>query len=150
MALYTSWAILHLKEEPNSPLSKFPWVVGLLIGGSLLLDLLAGQWPAFFADLTGVLFGYGFSVIGEKAVSSLRWLRPLEEGIHRAIEKSHRPKKPPTDPKVIDFRTGKPILDDDQFMDAMLARISLYGEEILSPNEKNRMRQISEKKALKR
>jgi len=51
--------------------------------------------------------------------------------------------------KVVDFKTGQPILDDDQFMDAMLARISLYGESVLTPDEKNRMRKISERKSIK-
>jgi membrane associated rhomboid family serine protease len=147
LALYTSWAILHAKKSPHSSLVRFPWLVAILIGGSLLLDLWTGQWPTFFADFAGVLFGYFFCITAERAESSIDWLRPLERGIHRALESSHAPQKHPLDSKVIDFRTGQPILDDDQFMDAMLARISLYGEEILTPNEKNRMRQISQRKS---
>lgn len=147
IALYTSWAILHAKGSPNSSLIRFPWLVAILIGGSLLLDLWARQWPTFFADLAGVLFGYFFCITAERAESSIQWLRPLEVRIHRALERRHASQKKPFDSKVIDFRTGQPILDDDQFMDAMLARISLYGEEVLTPNEKNRMRQISAKKS---
>jgi membrane associated rhomboid family serine protease len=150
LALFTSWAILHAKEQSPNPLSKFPWIVGILIGGTLILDLVAGRWPTFFADLSGAIFGYAFCITAEKAISSIRWLEPFERWVHRILERSHKPKTVSSDSKVIDFRTGQPILDDDQFMDAMLARITLYGEEILSPNERDRMRRISEKKARKK
>jgi membrane associated rhomboid family serine protease len=150
MAIYTAWAILHAKETSRLSPARFPWIVGLLIGGALLLDLMARHWANFFANFASVLFGYFFCIIAEKAVSTIRPLRPLEHGIHKAIERLHTRKKTPADPKVIDFKTGKPLLDDDQFMDAMLARISLYGEEVLSPQEKNRMRVISEKKSIKK
>ena len=150
IALYTAWAILHAKESTHSPFIRFPWLVAILIGGSLLLDLWARQWPTFFADLAGVLFAYFFCITSEKAESSIKWLRPLEQGIHRALERRHASQKPNTESKVFDFRTGEPLLDDDQFMDAMLGRISLHGEESLTPNEKIRMRRISEKKSQKK
>jgi len=150
MAIYTAWAILHAKETSSVSPSRFPWIVGILIGGSLLLDLMARHWANFCADFAGVLFGYLFCIMAEKAVSSIGPLRPLEQGIHRAIERLHTREKPSSGAKIIDFKTRKPVLDDEQFMDAMLARISLYGEEVLSPEEKNRMRTISEKKSLKK
>ncbi len=150
LALFTSWAILHAKEQSHNPLSKFPWIVAILIGGTLILDLVAGRWPTFCADLAGAIYGYAFCITAEKALSAIRWLEPFERWTHRVLERSHKSKILSSDSKVIDFRTGQPILDDDQFMDAMLARISLYGEEILSPNEKDRMRRISEKKAQKK
>lgn len=149
LGLYTAWAILHSSQDSPSPLTHFPWIVALLIGGSLLLDLMAGQWIVFFADLAGVLFGYGFCIIGEKA-ESFRFLRSFEHAIHAGLEKRHKTQKLSPGPKVVDFRTGQPVLDDDQFMDAMLARISQYGDGILTPAEKNRMRQISERKANKK
>ncbi len=48
--------------------------------------------------------------------------------------------------KIYDIKSGEPLLDDDQFMDAMLDQISRYGEESLTPAEKKRMKEISEKK----
>ena len=107
------------------------------------------HWASFFADLAGILFGYLFCVIAEKATTSWRLLSPLEKNLHLAIERLHTPKQASTGPKIFDFHTGVPVLDDDQFMDAMLARISLYGEEILTPEEKNRMRKISERKTVR-
>ena len=48
--------------------------------------------------------------------------------------------------KIVDIKTGKTVLDDEAFIDEMLAKISRYGEKSLSWQERDRMRQISEKK----
>jgi len=146
LALYTSWAILHSTQLPQSPQIRPILVFWLFIGGTLCLDLIGRHWPSLIADVTGALFGYFFCIVSERATSAVRCLRPLEECIHRLIERFHIAKKP-TNVKVIDFQTGQPILDDDPFMDAMLARISLYGEHTLTPTEKARMQKISEKKS---
>lgn len=148
MAFYVSWAILS--GESNHPFLKPFWIAAILAGSTLLFDALGHHWAPFFADLAGVLFGYFFCVIAEKATTSWRLLSPLEKNLHFVIERLHKPQKISTGPKIIDFTTGAPVLDDDQFMDAMLARISRYGEEILTPDEKNRMRKISERKTLKK
>jgi len=49
-------------------------------------------------------------------------------------------------PNVIDMNTGKPLDDDDAFVDAMLAKISKQGENSLSWSERRRLNLISERK----
>ncbi len=48
--------------------------------------------------------------------------------------------------KIFDIKTGKAILDDDEFMDAMLAKVSQKGEKGLSWREKRRMHRIAKRK----
>ena len=73
LAIFTGWALLHAPEQSCNPLSRFPpWIVGILLGGSLILDLVAGRWPTFCADLAGVIYGYLFCITAEKAVSTIK------------------------------------------------------------------------------
>lgn len=48
--------------------------------------------------------------------------------------------------KIIDITTAQPPKDDDAFVDAMLAKISKYGEESLSWSERRRLQKVSERK----
>lgn len=48
--------------------------------------------------------------------------------------------------QIIDFQTQAPVQTDDEFMDAMLAKVSLRGEDSLSSQEKRRMIAISKRK----
>lgn len=147
LALFTSWFIFHSEEENH--FLKPIWVFLLLVVGNLFLDALARQWVSLIADMSGTLFGYLFCLISEKMRSPFPFLRPFEKSVLRAVERVHAAKKPAS-PKIFDFKTGEPVLDDEQFMDAMLARISLYGEETLTADEKKRMQKISERKAAKK
>jgi hypothetical protein len=80
------------------------------------------------ADSGGALFGYLFYRLPQ--------LFTWKEKFHSTT-------------KIYDFRSGLPKLNDEQFMDAMLARISRYGKDSLSPEETERMKKISEKKSIK-
>lgn len=107
---------------------KAAWAIGGLLALDLLIHLSQGAWIGFLADGGGALFGYLFYKV------------PLL--FHRKEKIYHHT-------KIYDIQSGLPKLDDDQFMDAMLARISLYGEDSLSPEEKLRMKKISERKSIK-
>jgi hypothetical protein len=80
--------------------------------------------------------------------SPFTFLFQFENALLRAIERLHhlREKSIPQS-KIYDIKSGEPIGSDEQFMDAMLARISLYGEETLTAEEKQRMVEISKKKS---
>lgn len=99
-----------------------------LVLGFITLDLLIhlsqNNWVPLTANAGGALFG---------------WLYSKLPALTFGRAKSPKPAK------IYDFHSGKPILDDEKFMDAMLARISLHGEESLSPDERRRMEQISRK-----
>lgn len=94
------------------------------IGLDLLIHFSQNNWVPLTANLGGACFGW---IYGKLPALSFRRAKAAKQA------------------KIYDFRSGKPVLDDDKFMDAMLARISLHGEDSLSPEEKRRMEQISRK-----
>jgi len=150
-ALLAAWILLN----PEAHLLLFFTVpfkarnlLLILIGFNLLIDLSSANWIPLFAYIGSLLFGYLFTVLACRTQSPFHFLSPLEKGLLRILEKiEHLGKKPYRHTKIYDIRSGEPVLNDEQFMDAMLARISLHGEESLSGDERKRMQRISEKKS---
>jgi len=156
-AVLIAWVLLN----PDAQLLLFfsipfkaRWLVLGLLAASLLLDLSSGDWVNFFSYLGSALFGYIFSLIAWREASRFPFLRNFERMVFRTLDRTKEKwvRKDRGEPKsyrrskIYDIRSGEPLLDDDQFMDAMLARISLYGENGLTPEEKKRMQVISAKK----
>ncbi|MBI3508671.1 MAG: rhomboid family intramembrane serine protease [Chlamydiia bacterium] len=154
-ALYATligWTLLN----PNAKLLLFfslpfraAWLLLGLIGANLLIDLTNGNWILFCSYASACLFAYLYSLIAWRAESWLPFLQPFERMVFRLIERGKHlfsKEKRFRKSKIYDFKSGRPILDDEEFLDAMLTRISLYGEEALSPAEKERMQKISAKK----
>ncbi len=150
-AILTAWVILNPEAQLLLFFSipvKARHLLLALIGFNLLIDLSRSDWIPLFAYLGAVVFGYLFIIASCRIRSSFSFLAGFENGILRTIEKlTHFRKKPIKHAKIYDIKSGEPVLSDEQFMDAMLSRISLYGEETLTPEEKKRMQKISEKKA---
>ncbi len=94
------------------------------IGLDLLIHLSQNNWVLLSANAGGVFFGclYG-----------------------NAPTLFRRRSKTPKGATIYDIHSGMPVSEDEKFMDAMLARISLHGEDSLSAEEKLRMEQISRK-----
>jgi membrane associated rhomboid family serine protease len=150
-ALITAWTILHAEctTQWSSFLFRPLWIFLLLIGINLTILVISNNWTQLIANVAGILFGYAFCLISERTRSTIAFLYPFERSILRALDRCHGYKQLKI-PKIIDFQTGEPILNDEQFMDAMLARISLHGEGSLSPAEKKRMRRISHERTAKK
>jgi membrane associated rhomboid family serine protease len=122
---------------------KAHYLIVALLGFSLFLSLSNGDLAGGATLLVSAFFGYLFSLIVWRNFGPFPFLRPFEKALLRFLEKK---KKPYTHSKIYDIKSGTPILSDEQFMDAMLDRISLYGEGHLTPEEKKRMQAISKKK----
>lgn len=152
LALLVSWTILHATRAVHLSallvLRPF-WIFAFFAGFHFLFDLLEKRWIEMIAGTAGALFGYLFCLLSERTRSTLNFLFPFEKTILRALEKVHIHKEP-AHVKIYDIGTGEPVLDDEQFMDAMLARITLQGENSLSPAEKQRMQKISQDKTGKK
>lgn len=118
-----------------------------LIAITFLIDLSQSNWPALGAFFASLVYAYFFSLLCCKVHSPFRFLFPFEKLLFKIVGSFAKwPRKTPKiyrSSKIYDIRSGKPILDDEQFLDAMLTRISLYGENALSPEEKSRMNDIS-------
>ncbi len=150
-ALLIAWVLLN----PEARLLLFfavPFkarnLLLILIGLNLLIDLSSANWIPLFAYVGSLLFGYFFTVLSCKTRSPFPFLAPLERGLLRIVEKiEHLGRRNYRHTKIYDIKSGAPVLNDEQFMDAMLAKISLQGEESLSSDDRKRMQKISEKKA---
>lgn len=150
-ALLTAWTVLN----PQATLLLFfaiPFkarhLLLTLISINLLIDVSSANWIPLFAYLGAILFGYLFTIIVCKTRSAFPCLAMFENIVLRTMERlTTSAKTAVKHTKIYDFKSGEPILSDEQFMDAMLARISLYGEDSLSSDERKRLRQISEKKS---
>lgn len=145
-AILTAWMMLN----PGAQLQLFfaiPFKAHFLIVGliafTLFLDLSSGNWPFAIALIAGVFYAYLFALITWRQQGPFSILRPFERRVLRFLEKKGTLYQPS---KIYDIQSGAPVLDDEQFMDAMLARVSKYGEESLTPLEKRRMQEISKKK----
>lgn len=151
-AVLMAWLMLHPNAEMlfflMIPL-KAKWLVIGLLGLSLFVDLSVGAYLHAMANLVGAIFGYFYSVFIWGAKGPFRILLGFENFVDRMLtplrggsERSFVPKA-----KIYDFKTGKAILKDDEFLDAMLTKISLYGRSSLTWRERWRLRRISKKKA---
>ena len=150
LASLVSWVLFNADARLllffTLPLKALHLILGL-IGIALILDLTNSDWVHLFANIGAVLFGYLFTVIISRIYSPFLFLRSFERRILRLLEKINSVgKKERKNTKIYDIKSGSPVLDDEQFMDAMLAKISLYGENSLTPEEKKRMDRISKKK----
>lgn len=149
--LLMSWVILnpdaHLLLFFTIPFKARHLALGL-IGINLIIDLSRSDWVSCFAYIGAILFSYLFTLIACRMRSPFPFLSQFENSILRFIEwiTHFSSKLPICHTKIYDIKSGEPILNDDQFMDAMLSQISLYGENSLKPEEKARMKRISERK----
>lgn len=130
-ALLIAWVIAN----PGSKLLFFfaipfkaEWLIFGIIGFTLFLNLSAGMWVEATSIGASAIFGYLFALFSFKKV----W---------RAKKALQTPRH-----KIFDIKSGAPILNDEQFMDAMLEKISQKGEAALTDEERARMQEISNKK----
>ncbi len=118
-----------------------------LIGISIILELSSGRWEAGISLLISCIYSYFFSLIVWRKISPITFLNPFEKKVLKLLEK--KVDRLYHSSKIYDIKSGKPILDDEQFMDAMLDRIARHGEGSLTRSEKKRMKEISKRSAQK-
>lgn len=124
---------------------KAKWLILGLVIAALTLDLVNGYWAGAISLATSCIYSYFFTLVVWKQPSPFFFLRKFEKRLFQFFEKrkKHEYYK---HSKIYDIKSGEPVLDDEQFMDAMLDRISRHGEESLTPAEKKRMKEISKRK----
>jgi hypothetical protein len=122
---------------------KAKWIVLIIMGFNLFSLISEGSFIYLAACLTSFLLSYLFCLVFWKTYSYFDFLKKIERTIinffTKKDEKSNKS-------KIYDFTTGSPVIDDDQFMDEMLLKISLHGEDSLTKKERKRMDKISLKK----
>ncbi|MDN3508786.1 MAG: rhomboid family intramembrane serine protease [Candidatus Neptunochlamydia sp.] len=127
------------------------WLVFGLIGVKLFLDFSNGNFLSFFVTSGAMLYGYLYSVLVWDSLSPFRRLHSIEKKLIYLKRKWFYRFRKVVDievqlSKVYNFKTGKAIIQDDDFMDACLDKISKKGKNSLTICERFRMWRISRKK----
>lgn len=135
------------------PLARY-WLFVIVVGALLLVNIAAAHWLLVSWYLIAILSGYLYGTVWCHFSGPLPWCQRLDtllyhvgdnlKGLLERFKKSTSP--PVVGPKIFDFRTGEPLLDDDAFIDAMLAKIARDGEKSLSWSERKRMDEIAAKR----
>ncbi|MDJ0652052.1 MAG: rhomboid family intramembrane serine protease [Simkaniaceae bacterium] len=127
------------------------WLVFGLIGGNLFLDFSNGNFFSFSVVGGALLYGYLYSVIVWNSLSPFRRLHALEKRLiyckrkwfyrfQKVVNLNAQPSK------SYGFNRGKVTIQDEDFADACLDKISKKGKQSLTIRERFRMRRISCKK----
>lgn len=158
IALWVVWTMMHPESEVLLffilPL-KAKWLLAFVLGALLLVNLSQGNFVALLYYFTSAAAGHLYGVIAWGLEGPFSWSNGLDKAILHLKAKFSK-KSAATSvfsgvdtTKIIDINTGKPFLDDDLFVDTMLAKISQTGEDSLTWSERRRLRKISEKRTSK-
>lgn len=151
-ALWVVWTMMN----PSSELLFFFLVpikakqlLLYIFSAILLVNLSQGNLIGFVFYLMSGLFGYFYGVLAWGLQGPYRWMESIDDFLCKIKVKLHRKNvsyKIDETSKIIDIHTGKAFLNDDDFVEAMLTKISQKGEHSLTWTEKHRLNKISEKK----
>jgi|GEM_PF-807697 len=157
LAMLMVWAMAH----PESDVQMFylfsvkaKWLAIAIVAFITLSHLSHLNFVYVAFTLFSCIYGYLYGALVWQLESPFTFMRPLDRFLVRQgsrIRSALTSKKGANftenkKKKIIDFQTGKTLLDDDHFMDSALEKISKYGEKSLTWNERHRMKTISERK----
>lgn len=152
LALFTVWSLLNPEMELLLffvfPI-RIKWLFALIVGAILLINLSQLNPIHFFFYMTGIATGYCFAAFKWELGSPFSWTEGLDRylvNLGRKIREKRSAPKEKSESKIIELFTGKPPLDDEAFIDAMLNKISEQGPDSLTRAEKKRMDSIAEKR----
>ncbi|MBS4166345.1 Uncharacterized protein NEOC65_001431 [Neochlamydia sp. AcF65] len=157
LAIFVAWAMLH-RETTLLLFFLIPiqakWLLAVVVAFSLLIPLSELDFVNLFYHMVGIASGYLYSTVVWQQPTPYLYMQNIDEifmvGGHKFRAKIQRYFfSTPQKSKIVDIKTGKATLGDDAFIDEMLAKISRYGEQSLTRQEKDRMRKISEEKMKK-
>jgi membrane associated rhomboid family serine protease len=105
------------------------------------------NWTYLVALGSGIMTAYLYGIISLRVRGPFAFFYPLEERL-RFFHTIWRYKQRHSQSRIYDKETGKTFFapDEELFVDLILDKISKYGEESLTWNERRRMQQIAKKK----
>jgi hypothetical protein len=154
-ALYTlliAWVMLFPESQLLFLMAlpfKAKWLILSIIGANFLIDLSTGEWTRVLAYIMAILFAYFYAVLAWNVHGPFSSLHRMERVLFRlSFAKSSKKSGHPFSDraKIYDFKTGQAILNDQEFLEAMLSKISLYGKKSLTWRERFRLRRINKRK----
>lgn len=154
-ALLTAWMMLLPEVQIllffTIPI-KIKWLIVGILGINLCVDLSQGNLVHFILYLTSIGFGYLYALCVWKIHGPFPRLHAFEKILINLGRKATHTftytstYHPPKGSKIYDFRTGKALLSDEEFLDACLSKIATEGKESLTFHERWKMRRISKRK----
>ena len=149
LAIFTVWTFLHSEAEIwiffIFPV-KAKWLFAAVITAILLVNISQLEWIYLTLYLSSILFGYLYAVLVWGFKGPFAFTEKFDRLLMKMGNYLHTKQEIANPSKIFDFKTGKPLMSDDEFIDAMLAKISRKGESSLTRSERKRMEEISEKK----
>lgn len=146
LALFTVWAFYHPETELLLfflfPM-KVKWLFPAIFFAIVLINLSQLDWIHLVLYLTSIFFGYVYAIVVWEFSSPFPFTEKFD---HLFMKLKTFGLKNKNKIKIFDIKTGEPLVNDEEFIDAMLAKISRYGENSLTRTEKRRMQAISEQK----
>ncbi len=145
LAVFTAWAMLNPETELMLLFSftlKIKWLYAALLTVLLLLCISQLDFVSFVYFFFPVVLAYLIMATIYEKRWPFPWLKPIDKFLNRLGHKWRNRQEGKT-PKILEIFSGKPPLDDDAFVDAMLRKISEKGTNSLSWAEKRRMDDIS-------
>ncbi|SCA62405.1 Uncharacterized protein SCG7086_AA_00210 [Chlamydiales bacterium SCGC AG-110-P3] len=131
---------------------KAKWLAGGILIAITLVDLSQGDIVGWVWSISGIIAAYLYGTLAWGLTSPFpetqridKQLALLGERCRGNWRQSHNESD---NAKIFDIKTGRPVVSDDAFIDAMLEKISREGAKSLSWSERWRMRRISKKKRL--
>jgi membrane associated rhomboid family serine protease len=161
LGILVVWTLINPEEELLLffliPV-KAKWLTTGIIGALLLTTLSSLNLVSFSLCFFGALIGYLYALIAWDLHSPFFVMYRFELAVIRHSEKIRRAffrllslikplEKTGRKSNIFDIKTGKSVLDDDDFVDAMLRKMARHGQDSLTWQEKQRMREITEKKS---
>lgn len=147
LALFTVWTMLY-KDSILALFFIIPFKAKSLLAGILILIAVVSlsnlDFPNFIFYLSGAFLGYLYGVIILNLEAPFTFMEPLDKLLGAIHEWLFR-KGVSSDGKIVNLN-GEAVLRDDEFIDAMLTKITKYGEQALTSRERKRMKEISERK----
>ena len=157
LATFVAWAILH-RDTPMLIFFLIPikakWLLAAVCLLATLIPLSELDFIKFIYYFSGISIGYLYSTLVWQQQTPFEFLEKTDDFfivLGRKIKARYQRwfSKEKRENKIVDIKTGQAILDDEAFIDEMLAKISRYGEKSLTWQERDRMRKISENKMKK-
>ena len=148
---------------PNASLMLFmmipmraKWLVFGFIGVNLFLDFSNGNFFGFICLLSSLIFGYLYPLLVWEHLSPFPRLHSFEKRLiyfkqrfnhSKYFRRNHSILE---EGKIYDFKTGKALMNEDQFIDQCLEKISRYGKKSLTFFERFKLYRLSKKRKLKK
>lgn len=146
LAIFTLWTMFY----PENILMLFflipvktMWLLVAVLAIITLTTLSSGDFVSLIFYWSGALFGYLYGLLYLGLKSPFKYTHEFDTYVINKMEKFRSRKESGGGTKVVDFSES---IDDDAFMDAMLTKIAKYGESSLTARERQRMKQISERR----